>query len=225
MERVREGAFFSRNRARPRQPRCPHSGRLGRGRPLPNPPRPPPTPRQTASSANRRRRPGIIVFCMNSNVSGRNIANNFRSPENPMAQRGVMDSKKPTKNATTLFEAGAPLVPMHSTFVRPRRRDDRRCVRRSLIQQPERDCARRTEGGSGKQRPIREVQPEGQPLVAHAPALHHGDPHLGATVGMPSSPGTGARAVTPSGGPNGGWRASVGRRSGGATQMALLDGT
>jgi hypothetical protein len=43
----------------------------------------------------------------------------------------------------------------------------------------------------------------------------------GSTVGMPSSTGTGARAVTPSGGPNGGWRASVGRRSGGATQMAL----
>jgi hypothetical protein len=50
------------------------------------------------------------------------------------------------------------------------------CV--AAYQQPERDCARRTEGGSGKQRPIREVQPEGQPLVAHAPALHHGDPHL-----------------------------------------------
>ena len=29
----RVGAFFSRNRARPRQTRCPHSDRLGRGRP------------------------------------------------------------------------------------------------------------------------------------------------------------------------------------------------
>ena len=105
-----------------------------------------------------------------------------------MAQRGLKDPKKPTKNETTLFEAGAPLeTKLSYAYADEMIEGARQAARVAAYQQPERDCARRTAGGSGKQRPIREVQPEGQALGATATSPLSLPKHLLLVPPTPSS--------------------------------------
>ena len=105
--------------------------------------------------------------------------------------------EKPAKNATNLFEAGAPSASLHS-YVHAN----------EIIEYALSDV--HLLGARFLIRPF--VPPEGQDQRDDVDQrLQHGHP---AAVGLPSSPGTGARAVTPSGAPNSGVRrASVGRRS------------